>query len=98
MGNTVWLPVTNDRPARYETVLSFHVGDLNPVPAYRMNEREWFRETEGPEDTYYPAGRHAPLLRPPTHFLYLDDLPRDERSEALKRLQREGQEYDKADG
>ena len=69
-----WRPIESAPIGK--TVLTQHVGDLYPVPAYRLFPGDfWLRETEGPEDTYYPEGRHARLYREPTHWMPLPTGP-----------------------
>lgn len=63
------------------TVLTQHVDDLYPVPAYRIGD-EWRRETEGPEDSFYGAERHCPLYRKPTHWMLLPAPPSKERAKS----------------
>ena len=61
------------------TVLTQHVDDPHPVPAYRTSWDDegdiWRREIEGPEDTFYGGGRHQELYRTPTHYRLLPPRP-----------------------
>ena len=59
----------------FVTVLTQHVDDLCPVPAFRAGS-EWLREAEGPEDTDDGRpGKYGPLYRTPTHWMPLPDSP-----------------------
>ena len=71
---------TIDSAPEFETVLVQHEDDLYPVPAYKVpdttfNVDHWLRETDGPEDAFYGAGRHSPLYRTPTHWMPLPEPP-----------------------
>jgi len=57
------------------TVLTQHVEDLYPVPAFRVG-KEWLRDAEGPEDTDDGRpGKYGPLYRRPTHWMPIPEGP-----------------------
>lgn len=66
-----WQPI--ETAEEFKTVLTQHVDDLCPVPAFRCGNY-WFADTEGPEDISIP-GRHRLLYRTPTHWKYLPPPP-----------------------
>lgn len=79
-----WRKVTDTEPRDTRTVLTYHVEDLYPVTAFAVGESDgarcWFREAEGPEETYDGRkGKHEPLYRPPTHWMELPELPEEGR-------------------
>ena len=70
-----WKPIGT--APEFTTVLTQHVEDLYPVPAFRVG-KEWLREAEGPEDTEDGRpGRYGPLYRTPTHWRLLPDGPEE---------------------
>ena len=70
---TNWRPIETAPCSK--TVLTQHIEDLYPVPAYQVVTGTWYRETEGPEDSFYGAERHCPLYRTPTHWMPLPTGP-----------------------
>jgi len=72
-----FISVNDDLPNEFEVVLTMHEEDLYPVCAYLYDKDRliWCRETEGPEYEY-TTGKHRVLYRPPTHFMYLNELPK----------------------
>jgi len=57
------------------TVLTQHVDDLYPVPAFRSGDA-WLLEREGPEDTDDKRpGKYSELYRTPTHWMPLPEPP-----------------------
>lgn len=68
-----WKKIIEEHPPEYQTVLTWHEEDLFPVPAFHI-EGDWLRETEGPEDSFFPEGRYASLYRQPTHWLDLKNI------------------------
>ena len=74
-----WQRIDDDNPKDCVVVLTQHVDDLFPVAAFRVRQgrRElWFRETEGPEDTFDGRrGKMEILYRAPTHFQELPESP-----------------------
>jgi hypothetical protein len=79
-----WISVKKKLPKQCEVVLTQHIDDLYPVPAYwifgqfgsEKNKILWLRETEGPED-FLIIGRHCFLCRQPTHWKYLPPPPKE---------------------
>jgi hypothetical protein len=68
-----WQPI--ETAPEYVTVLTQHVDDLYPVPAFRI-DGHWLREAEGPEDTENGRpGKYGVLYRIPTHWMPLPDGP-----------------------
>ena len=63
----------------FKAVLTQHTDDLYPVVAFKMGDGSneyWFRETEGPEDTFDKReGKYELLYRRPTHWMPLPNPP-----------------------
>jgi hypothetical protein len=79
-----WIPIEKCIQP-YKTFLVAHEQDLFPVPAFYLTdntgEKVWLRESEGPEDSeemWDKARRNSELLRPPTHFMEVPEMPIDE--------------------
>jgi len=77
-----FISVNDGLPNEFEVVLTMHENDLYPVCAYLYDKDRliWCRETEGPEDEYI-TGKNRVLYRPPTHFMYLNELPKIKKTE-----------------
>ena len=74
-----WISVEERLPEEYKVVLTQHVDDLFPIPAYYIDnafgaDMIWLREIEGPEDIVR-TGKHEQLYGSPTHWQSLPKPP-----------------------
>lgn len=76
-----WIPISSRPPEACRMVLTQHIEDIYPVPAYFVTDYDgsthWMLGREGPEDTHDGRpGKDEPLYRAPTHWQELPEGPR----------------------
>jgi hypothetical protein len=75
-----WIPIATRLPEMGHVVLTQHIEDIYPVPAFFLSDADgshhWMLEREGPEDTHdRRPGKNEPLYREPTHWQELPEGP-----------------------